>query len=426
MSRDGSGNYTLPVGNPVVSGTIIDVNWANPTMADIAQQLNNVVTRDGALGPLVPIPMPDGTQALPGMSFKLAPGTGLWREATKAGYSRFGVAAWYIDSTGLVVPSNITVNSVNSGPLAGFRNRLTNGGFDVWQRGTGFVLTAGLPAYTADCVRVYSGGAGVAITKDTTAFNTPHLVVGGIASSTGVGVGLPVESANLDDLADGPVTFSYEVYSSTVRTVGYNCVYFNTKDGGMGATTTGSTNTSLLTTAVNTWQKVSVTIAALPNGFRNGGNFEALLGNVAAGQTVRLKNFQLEIGSVATPFEFRPYAVELALCQRMGFRLNDSATGYSISGFGYAVTGTQAYVFIPVSTRLRIKPSTVSFTASGWELLNNTTATPYTVTNMSVADYSGAYITLFCTVASGLTAGTIYSLRQSNNSSAILDIFVDS
>ena len=50
MPRDGSGNYTLPAGNPVVSGTTIDVAWANPTMSDIATQLNNVVTRDGKLG----------------------------------------------------------------------------------------------------------------------------------------------------------------------------------------------------------------------------------------------------------------------------------------------------------------------------------------------------------------------------------------
>lgn len=51
MPRDISGNYTLPAGNPVVDDTIIDVNWANPTMADIATQLNNVWTRDGNLGP---------------------------------------------------------------------------------------------------------------------------------------------------------------------------------------------------------------------------------------------------------------------------------------------------------------------------------------------------------------------------------------
>jgi len=36
----------------------------------------------------------------------------------------------------------------------------------------------------------------------------------------------------------------------------------------------------------------------------------------AAANTFYLTGVQLEVGSVATPFEHRPYGVELALCQR--------------------------------------------------------------------------------------------------------------
>lgn len=57
MPRDVAGNYTLPSGNPVVSGNVIDTGWANPTMSDIAVQLNNVITRDSRLGPLANIQM---------------------------------------------------------------------------------------------------------------------------------------------------------------------------------------------------------------------------------------------------------------------------------------------------------------------------------------------------------------------------------
>ena len=39
MSRNGSGTYTLPVGNPVVSGTTITSAWANSTLTDIATAL---------------------------------------------------------------------------------------------------------------------------------------------------------------------------------------------------------------------------------------------------------------------------------------------------------------------------------------------------------------------------------------------------
>lgn len=89
MPRDASGNYTLPAGNPVENDTIIDVNWANPTMADIAVQLNNVFTRDGVLGPTAPFKLVDGSVTAPGLSFTSEPGLGLYREAS----GTLGVAA---------------------------------------------------------------------------------------------------------------------------------------------------------------------------------------------------------------------------------------------------------------------------------------------------------------------------------------------
>jgi len=79
MPRDLSGVYTLPVGNPVVTGALIESVWANTTMSDIAAQLNNVMTRDGVLGPSSPFKIPDGTQFLPGLAFNSEPSLGLYR-----------------------------------------------------------------------------------------------------------------------------------------------------------------------------------------------------------------------------------------------------------------------------------------------------------------------------------------------------------
>lgn len=79
MPRDGSGVYTLPAGNPVATATLIQSAWANPTMADIAVQLNNVLTRDGVLGPVLPLKLVDGTVAAPGLAFNAEAGTGLYR-----------------------------------------------------------------------------------------------------------------------------------------------------------------------------------------------------------------------------------------------------------------------------------------------------------------------------------------------------------
>ena len=47
MSRNGSGTYSLPAGNPVVTQTTISSTWANTTLADIASALTGSVAADG-------------------------------------------------------------------------------------------------------------------------------------------------------------------------------------------------------------------------------------------------------------------------------------------------------------------------------------------------------------------------------------------
>jgi hypothetical protein len=47
MSRNGSGTYSLPVGNPVVTGTTITSTWANTTLTDIASALTDSLAADG-------------------------------------------------------------------------------------------------------------------------------------------------------------------------------------------------------------------------------------------------------------------------------------------------------------------------------------------------------------------------------------------
>jgi hypothetical protein len=47
MSRNGSGVYTLPAGNPVVSQTVISSSWANNTMNDLASAMTDSVAADG-------------------------------------------------------------------------------------------------------------------------------------------------------------------------------------------------------------------------------------------------------------------------------------------------------------------------------------------------------------------------------------------
>lgn len=81
MPRDGSGNYTLPAGNPVVPGTLIEASWANPTLEDIAIALTNSLSRNGNGGMLAPLGFIDGSISTPGMFFNSQTNMGLHRFA---------------------------------------------------------------------------------------------------------------------------------------------------------------------------------------------------------------------------------------------------------------------------------------------------------------------------------------------------------
>jgi len=79
MPRDGGGTYTLPAGNPVIPGTIIETTWANPTMNDIAAALTDSLSRTGSGGMIVPFLNADGTVNLPGISWANQQNMGFYR-----------------------------------------------------------------------------------------------------------------------------------------------------------------------------------------------------------------------------------------------------------------------------------------------------------------------------------------------------------
>jgi hypothetical protein len=57
MSRNGSGTYSLPAGNPVVTGTTVSSTWANNTLSDIATALTGSIAADGQTPVTANIPM---------------------------------------------------------------------------------------------------------------------------------------------------------------------------------------------------------------------------------------------------------------------------------------------------------------------------------------------------------------------------------
>lgn len=57
MARNGSGTYSLPAGNPVVTGSTISSTWANNTLNDVATALTGSIASDGQTTPVANLPM---------------------------------------------------------------------------------------------------------------------------------------------------------------------------------------------------------------------------------------------------------------------------------------------------------------------------------------------------------------------------------
>jgi hypothetical protein len=57
LSRNGSGTYSLPAGNPVVTGTTVSSTWANNTLNDLASAMTQSLAADGQTTPTADLPM---------------------------------------------------------------------------------------------------------------------------------------------------------------------------------------------------------------------------------------------------------------------------------------------------------------------------------------------------------------------------------
>lgn len=106
MPRNASGIYTLPGGNPVTPGTVIEASWANVTMEDLGDALTNSLSRTGAGGMLAPFRIADGTVSGPGLSFLNETNTGLYRSAAGSVWMAvLGVNTVQFSTVGMTIPS---------------------------------------------------------------------------------------------------------------------------------------------------------------------------------------------------------------------------------------------------------------------------------------------------------------------------------
>ena len=255
-----------------------------------------------------------------------------------------------------------------------------------------------------------------------------------------------IEGFNIADLAWGTanaktVTLSFQVYSSLTGTFG-------------GALVNGGQNRSYpfsyTVSSANTWTQISVTVAgdttgtwATDNsaglgirfGLGSGATYSGTSGAWAAGNYVQptsttsvvgtngatfyITGVQLEAGSTASPFEYRQYGTELALCQRYYYRMTQTTAGSGIAifanGFNISTTVARGAVFFPVTMRSAPSALEQNGTAANYRVMYaNSTTNCSSVPVFQAADVFSSFIDF--TVASGLTAGQGSMLRGNTNS----------
>jgi hypothetical protein len=139
-----------------------------------------------------------------------------------------------------------------------------------------------------------------------------------------------------------------------------------------------------------------------------------------SGATFYITGVQLEAGSVATPFERRPYATELMLCQRYYYKIlpANSTQAFGV-GFNESTTAARAFAQFPVVMRIAPTALEQTGTATDYQVRYTGGNTSNCSSVPAFSDTNPYTATFTFTVASGLTAGQA-SISRTTNSNAFL------
>jgi len=337
------------------------------------------------------------------------------------------------------------------------KNRIINGAMVISQRNGTSTITPADGDYTLDRYLVkVSQSSKLTIAQSTTApsgFSNSYKVTSSAATTVASGdyfaMGQYIEGFNVADLNWGSanaktVTLSFQVYSSLTGTFG-GVLQNNTRDRGYPFTYTIS--------SANTWTSISVTIAGDTSGtWANdsslgirivwglgvGSTYTATATgawqatgvlfsasgcvNVVStnGATFYITGVQLEKGSTATSFDYRPYSAELALCQRYYYSIFYNAASSSTQSItnAAAYSGTTVYGIVSFPVSMRANPTLYQTSGTNYFRVTGT-SNNFNFNTLSLNDSTLNNGNIYNTENVAITQGNAYWIRVNSTSAQV-------
>ena len=313
------------------------------------------------------------------------------------------------------------------------KNKIINGNFGVWQRGTSF-SNPSTTAYNADRWLVEHDGTGATRTISQQTFTPGAAPVAGYenqyflqyAVSGGTSNTFQQIEQRIEDVrtfAGNPVTFSFWAKGDAARTID---ILLNRNFGSGGSTADQSSIGSQLNITTS-WARYSVTatLSSVTGKTIGAGSYAQWIIRFAAAtaQTIQIWGVQLEYGSKATPFETASGSIqgELAMCQRYYWRAQfpSSAASY---GFGAPTTTTSTTIFIPFPGMMRGVAGTVEYSTLA---ISDNSTYDLAVSNVVISQGTNSSVTLTVTHAATATAYRPAFLKNNNNAAGYLGLSVE-
>jgi hypothetical protein len=308
----------------------------------------------------------------------------------------------------LVADSSTSTGLRYQGNFAAGKNKIINGDFGVWQRGTSFSAT-GSSTYTADRWTVNAFGGTTTVSRQT--FTPGTAPVAGYEGSYFLRFASSATFADLIQKVEDVRTFAGQTVTISFWAKAASSLTLTPTlsqefgSGGSGAVDTAGTAASVTTS----WTRFTATVAVPSISGKTIGTGSSLwlyFLSSTLNTNIDIWGVQLEAGSVATAFQTATGTIqgELAACQRYYWR--NTGAIYMRAGIGIGATSASAQIVVQNPVPMRVKPTSFDFSTLG--IYDQVTL--ITATNAAIDEAGILTNNLNISVASGVTQYRPYVL----------------